>query len=1571
MSKIKSFLASVALMLVGGAWAATPVVVWDGDFGTLTKDGCTLDLSTHAVSVESNKVTIAAAPAKGVKVGWESGFATTTVLVKHNGLPDCSRLTTLIALKAGGNEQRVGVNLKGDSSFGTVGYWNGSAVNRATGDVAMDRNPGVFAIKYKPTNDASDADKGTRLVEVVNGVVNERFYEAVLMGGGDQTTGVVIGGNGVNNGSNYTGFEITGIAIFNTILSDEDIAAYQWPSETVVFETNPPTSEEAARFRDSSWKGTVWLKNMTVANFDLAQYGNANSTIRLTGFKGYSPNSNNGSKGFDGTVELVDEGDTKAWTITDTYGSTYYVAKLKGDGTFTTQTNKGGPARYAFKNVDGFTGSIDLANGGRSVTIGDVAEASDYVGASGQNTIKILSGASATIAAGKTWKAASGLVVEGTLTKEYGATVASGTTLSGSGEVIALGDATAERALSQIGLAGLTAAAWTGTLTIKDWRGQADANQAKFGNLYGNSASTIRFDGYNGYSFMATFNAVKAYDIAAGGLTIRGGYTNGNAGFVGALTGDGPITISATGSQNATSGNIKFIGDVSGYTGTVSFDNASTFRVAFLAASDSVVPSATSKEVLIGAGVTAFACTTTGTLHMMEGAILNPVVAVPEAANAQIDNGAVIQLAVLPQDEVKVVALENAVPMALPVQATIKVGEEVQTAYGLAQKTDGVYVVEQEELTWVGESGTAITADGVWDAVSGGYAENAEYGKFVLPSGKTDCVIKVPAGTADIGLIMANGGSYVFEGEGQAWQIGSLLVSEGASVTFKNIDVDILSSDVADPNVLVGEAAHIAFPSPTVSLTSGATLTVNRNVTLKLPYTPSFNTAATIAVADAATLAPGVYKLMSWEKADAYGNGFGLPKLDTTGYTPETNAKVRLVPEVKALWLQVQSAAQAARKPLVIMPFGDSITEGANGVHNHANYRIPLFQKLSLAGYNVKSVGFHNRTSTGRDQFHAYNPAGQIVTDEDWEMHSGVGSERLGAQHSGCGSFYDSWANALDQAGNPDVVLMHCGINDMLNNTRNIGPDEAYVYFTNIVQKVMNARPDTKFVITSPMCCEYGHSNQNAAYEGAPGGKDTNRTYVQPLNALIVAFFKGVQAGTIAGFDKSRLFYADVYNAIMPGWYANDPQLDLNMKGSDHCHPSWVGHDIMAKTWFDQVVAACPQDKDGNYDCHLAEIEKPAAVDSAALGAAAKTELANFRKGYRKARVLKPTGAEKFVKGEAPTYGWADSTIADDAEIEKVGYFVEYVFPSATTNIHRWVWVDMDAFGAKTVASAGLPTSAKTQQTVTSLHVCGNHPAVYNTTADAEGVEGYLDFGPFAYGTGAARGEGAPARWMNRCWDDAFDESGVYGAMQVHRKFATNEELGNRGAQTVFAYNGWARTTEENNEFGIGNFSQHFSSQSLDWTGMGSTATMNASVLQSKTIEIWVKVAGEPEPTTPTYDEVTKETPLTEVVPAEQAAILEKAGVTADKVAAWAKSKGGCSGSATAGGAIDLEAFALGCAPGEVETTKANFKVNFDADGNVVIEGDGDFNIKPVLKHSSDLKTWGDTGNFSKAVIEL
>ena len=313
---------------------------------------------------------------------------------------------------------------------------------------------------------------------------------------------------------------------------------------------------------------------------------------------------------------------------------------------------------------------------------------------------------------------------------------------------------------------------------------------------------------------------------------------------------------------------------------------------------------------------------------------------------------------------------------------------------------------------------------------------------------------------------------------------------------------------------------------------------------------------------------------------------------------------------------------------------------------------------------------------------------------------------------------------------------------------------------------------------------------------------------------------------------SGHVYFVDLCDAVKSA--------ETGVISSDNLHPDWLGDDQMAEGWLSVITNLYPS-ADGVFP---SSTPLPSVSDGE-LGAAAKSELDDYRNGYKLCRTIIPTGNIDTSN----TY----SSIGDGAtnDIEKVAYFVEYV--RADNNAHKWVWVDMDAFGDCDLASVGLP-AANRQQVVTKLHVKSNHNGIDDVEPNDDTVSGWIEFSQYDYTGNSSGVDGAPLRhgaatgnFTMFDWDDTLLSSGSMGSMQVFRKATPS----GRSAQVLFAYNNWRSSTSEA-EFGIGNFAQHFwgGAQTLDYTYTKGLAKMNASAYSVKRIEIWTKAAGEKTTTT-------------------------------------------------------------------------------------------------------------------------
>ena len=451
-----------------------PVAIWDGaasacNFSTLTR---TCGDTTYTMTVNDANATVNGAN-DYITIGSENQKWTVKITANKEGAFGSASASgfTLIAkaAKAGtsAGSNRAVLNYYTTDSQASVAFaqssgggafpmvneaaWSASAT--AANTLLSDGTVQTLALTY------GSASGGTRLY--VDGSL--KWSNSGSTGFTGVPDGITLGGVPIDNSNKLfalCGMKVYAVAVFKTKLTDEQVAAYEFPSEispsidldammsvsentsvstinsvlggkseiwlmvsdgvtitgdttfnasTVHFHSKgevvvcPPSGNTATfdfantakpvvayngtcpsksgdKFTaatvpnfvtdSSSWTGTVWIKNyagITGNNFLPNNYGNAASTLRLTGISGWiwSATSNNTIAP---AVELYDEGGSYGLCLSDGYSyggnnldNFTILSELKGTGTLVAY-NK---APYVLLNVrkwDGFSGTLSLTN---------------------------------------------------------------------------------------------------------------------------------------------------------------------------------------------------------------------------------------------------------------------------------------------------------------------------------------------------------------------------------------------------------------------------------------------------------------------------------------------------------------------------------------------------------------------------------------------------------------------------------------------------------------------------------------------------------------------------------------------------------------------------------------------------------------------------------------------------------------------------------------------------------------------------------------------------------------------------------------------------------------------------------------------------------------------------------------------------------------------------------------------------------------------------------------------------------------------------------------------------------
>jgi len=475
--------------------------------------------------------------------------------------------------------------------------------------------------------------------------------------------------------------------------------------------------------------------------------------------------------------------------------------------------------------------------------------------------------------------------------------------------------------------------------------------------------------------------------------------------------------------------------------------------------------------------------------------------------------------------------------------------------------------------------------------------------------------------------------------------------------------------------------------------------------------------------------------------------------------------------------------------PLVkVMPLGDSITEGTLQYSFYArpNYRLALMAKLEAAGFKAQAMGYHGSLNL--------NSAG-IVAPKAHQLHTSLSGEMCRTSN-GVSGLEDSIDVALDIAGEPDFVTFKIGTNDLGGGGQT--PDSCFAAWSNVVWKILRARPNTKVIVTTIV-------NQV--------GSEKNAAYNEKIRAYVAR--EQLAAGD-EGFPTNRVFFVDICSLLSEA-------ADF----ADNTHPSWIGHDKVSSCFFNAIT---------NARVRTQGVLPVPMVYTMTSGVEANVPEA-YRHNYRRVGRIAITPDVKLAN---LNYSHFDSALATE-QYERVAYYLE--LKRGNTDLvdyhghRRFVWADMDAFGSADWNAVQFPKTATQQRLVANLHVYSNDTGVRKIPADLAGAEGFIEFWPFSYSGVASGIAGAPTKLMGTDWNDTASTSGGYGSFQIHRKFRSGESW--NAGEVLMAFNRW--NTTGSNEIGIGSLAQRVKTKSIDYTYTADWAQVSSTAYEEMFLEIWVK----------------------------------------------------------------------------------------------------------------------------------
>lgn len=223
----------------------------------------------------------------------------------------------------------------------------------------------------------------------------------------------------------------------------------------------------------------------------------------------------------------------------------------------------------------------------------------------------------------------------------------------------------------------------------------------------------------------------------------------------------------------------------------------------------------------------------------------------------------------------------------------------------------------------------------------------------------------------------------------------------------------------------------------------------------------------------------------------------------------------------------ITTPAAVTRPPLVVMPLGDSITEGTVA----GGYRAPLYSAFTGSGYTVRFVGSQTSSPT------------TALTDSGNHHHEGHGgfsiqqiNDNLDGGSVNGGHWLDGIIGTRDPVY-PDVILLMIGTNDLGVLQRDVAPTLAA--YDALLTKLAALRPSA--LILASTLIPY-----------------TGTTY--PLREQHQLDFNAALPALIAAHRASgqRIWLYDMRTQVFPVHI-----------GADGVHPNQSGYNALATGWFE------------------------------------------------------------------------------------------------------------------------------------------------------------------------------------------------------------------------------------------------------------------------------------------------------------------------------------------------------------------------------------------------------------------
>nr|MCR5839345.1 carbohydrate-binding domain-containing protein [Kiritimatiellia bacterium] len=417
-SRLRAAVFACAAALGLGAYAATPIAVWDGNFSeSATINGATFNANGNTVAEDGSYVKITGE--KGAVFTLNKSYRYITAVFTVSNLNETAAYDRALATVGGdklfgaylqsGTRTTHGIN--GNAIWPTANASDYSSYDATLTSYADAETQRTFSLTQVHSTYSYN---GTHLYEVYGG----NTAAAIKFGGsgnnglraGQAYSKVVIGGmESYTEGTLFkaaSDLVILKVALYASDstfpIAQADYATYSMPSMTVVetpstmseLNTAVAASSDAVALSDVSatitldeepsdatksilqsayWQGTVLIKDADKTNIVPSNYGNPNSTLKLSGVKGYFAAQQFNSSATP-AIELEDsETDGREYGLWQNNGYSFYsgasatyqymnTPELKGSGTYKIDTTETSSLFVADK-FSNFTGKLEVTYG--------------------------------------------------------------------------------------------------------------------------------------------------------------------------------------------------------------------------------------------------------------------------------------------------------------------------------------------------------------------------------------------------------------------------------------------------------------------------------------------------------------------------------------------------------------------------------------------------------------------------------------------------------------------------------------------------------------------------------------------------------------------------------------------------------------------------------------------------------------------------------------------------------------------------------------------------------------------------------------------------------------------------------------------------------------------------------------------------------------------------------------------------------------------------------------------------------------------------------------------------------